>query len=351
MNVRHVFSKPEICSITLTEKGLPMRVGKEVAGCVYGARRYMEKLLEHEKGADSREIISNHSYMADLVGIDRREKRENEVYKSLIRGEIPSSDINVVEGSMIISTEPPYYDRADYANLSDFFYVWLRYVLKDIYPDLFVTITTPKDEELITASYRFHGDKDAAKTRYIHGLRQAVINMESAASTTYPSNIAYFYKRNHLIENAPEKYVPNEWDEMIAIIADAGFVVTASWPVGRTVEMDICKAERKGIPITIIVRKKDAGAGQTTRRRFVVTLKRELPAIIEDLKSRDIADSDLRMCALGPAWNVFTRYDKVIDADGSRMSSYSASYLIEQELDACLSDIYRQKCDTEKEEG
>lgn len=257
---------------------------------------------------------------------------------------------HLVQGNMIVSTEPPYYDRADYANLSDFFYVWLRYTLKDIYPDLFGTITTPKDEELITAAYRFEGDKDAAKVHYLEGIRKAIVIMESVAAEDYPSNIVFFYKRNSLIEGVLEKYVPNEWDEMMAAIADAGFLVTASWPVGRKVSADIRKTESKGVPVTIILRKKPDDAEQTTRRRFVVTLKRELPVVIEDLKSRGVADFDLRSSAVGPAWNIFTRYSKVVDADGSKMSSYSASYLIEQELDACLSAIYNQDCDTETEE-
>lgn len=251
---------------------------------------------------------------------------------------------------VIIATEPPFYDRADYANLSDFFYVWLRYTLKEIYPELFRTITTPKDEELITAAYRFDGDKDAAKAHYIEGIRQSICLMEKNVASDYPSNISFFYKRNSLIEGAQEKYVPNEWDEMISAIADAGLVITASWPVGRAEEKDIRKAEIKGIPITVILRKKDDAAEQTTRRRFVVTLKRELPVIIENLKQAGVLNCDLRCSAVGPAWNIFTRYQKVIDADGSKMSSYDASYLIEQELDACLSAIYNQDLDKENEE-
>lgn len=250
----------------------------------------------------------------------------------------------------LIATEPPFYGRADYANLSDFFYVWLRYALKNIYPELFVTITTPKDEELITAAYRCEGDRELAKQQYVKKLRQSLQLMETCASNEYPSSISFFYKRNSLIEEIPEKFMPNEWDEMISAISDAGFVVTASWPIGRVHPKDVRKEELKGIPITVIVRRKDKSAEQTTRRRFVVTLKRELPAIIECLKEQGVQDYDLRCSALGQAWNVFTRYDKVIDADGKNMSSYRASYLIEQELDACLDMVYEQSCDIETEE-
>lgn len=251
---------------------------------------------------------------------------------------------------VLIATEPPYFERADYANLSDFFYVWLRYTLKTIYPELFITITTPKDEELSTFAYKYDGDKNLARKHYVSGLRNSVICMEKCADDLYPSNISFFYKRNNLIDLMPEKYMPNEWDEIISAIADAGFDVTASWPVGRTQIKDIRKEELKGIPITIIVRKKDVNAEQTTRRRFVVALKRELPVIIENLMEHGVQECDLRCSALGKAWNIFTRYKKVIDADGNEMSSYNASYLIEQELDVCLHDIYTRSCEEAEED-
>lgn len=255
-----------------------------------------------------------------------------------------------LEQKAMIVTEPPFYERADYANLSDFFYVWLRYVLKDIYPELFATITTPKDDELITFAYRFAGNKQAARDHYTAGIRKSLQLMNQSAVEEYPSNVSFFYKRNPLIEGSQDKFKPNEWDEFVAAVSDAGFLITASWPVGRTIEKDIRKAENKGIPISLVIRKKDLAAEDITRRRFVVNLKRELPAIIEDLQKTSIAPFDLRCSAVGRAWTIFTRYNKVMDADGSKMSAIDASYLIEQELDACLDAIYENNKEIEKEE-
>ena len=85
--------KPKMNFRQVIEKyGYPF-IGKEVAGCVYGARKYVKKLIERERGMNHCSTISNHSYMADLVGIDYRDNKENEFYQSLIRGEIPSTEI------------------------------------------------------------------------------------------------------------------------------------------------------------------------------------------------------------------------------------------------------------------
>jgi putative DNA methylase len=83
----------------------------------------------------------------------------------------------------VFSTDPPYYDNIGYADLSDFFYVWLRYALKSILPTLFTTITVPKAEELV-ATPRRHGGKLAAEAFFLNGMTEAI---EKLAIGTHPS--------------------------------------------------------------------------------------------------------------------------------------------------------------------
>lgn len=250
----------------------------------------------------------------------------------------------------VLFTELPYYDKAEYANLSDFFYVWLRYFLHDTWPSLFHTVLTPKDEEISTFAYRWGGDKEKAKEVYADQIRKASARMYEASSNDLPGVIVFQYRRNIDPDIDPEKYVPNEWEVLAATLADSGFHIMASWPLGRITSVDIRKAENKGIPITIVVRKKAANAGQTTRRRFAIALRKEMPQIIEQLQENGVSDFDLRTCAVGRAWGIFTRYGRVLEADGNAMSAYSASCMIEHELDSCLNHAYSQDNDNNKEE-
>ena len=236
----------------------------------------------------------------------------------------------------IVSTELPYYDKASYADLSDFFYVWLRYGLNDLYPDWFKAEVTPKKEELTAFSYRWNGDQRQANAFYAEGMNIAFKNIYESVSDNFPSTVAFQYKRNGLNESSET----SEWEAFVAAICNAGFMITASWPLARKYEESIELAEARGIPITLVIRRKPKDVPQTTRRSFVTAVKRELPSIVENLRSK-VNLMDLRASVIGQALSIYSRYEKVLDADGTVMRPQMASRIIEQELDTILASLYK----------
>lgn len=242
--------------------------------------------------------------------------------------------------NMLVSTDLPYFDRAGYADLSDYFYVWLRYGIKDLYPYMLEEETSPKKEELTSFSYRWQGNKKQAMSDYAEGLQETCKNLYSCATDEYPLSIATFYQKGTVI-GATEPIL-SEWEIVITAICSAGFVVTASWPMGRKQEASIDLAETRGIPITLVLRKQRDDAIDTTRRAFVAALKRELSGVAATM-AKQVDLHDLKASILGKAWNIFTRYRRVLDADGTKMAVYQASRIIEQELDTILALYYKEE--------
>lgn len=237
----------------------------------------------------------------------------------------------------LISTELPYYDRASYSELSDFFYVWQKHGLEDLYPDYFADELSLKKDEMVSFSHRYDGDKKKADSFYCEKIKETFKKMYASASDEFPSNVAFIYKGN----DAGQEEGLSEWETFVTAICDAGFQVTASWPLGRKYEASHEVAEARGIPITVVIRKKDGEAAQITRRTFVASVKRELPIIIEET-SRMVGIMDLRASVIGRGLNIYTRNKMVLDADGSEMRPHMASRIIEQEMDTLIDAYYRQ---------
>lgn len=245
----------------------------------------------------------------------------------------------------ILSTELPFYDKASYADLSDFFYVWLRYGLGDLYANRFKTEVTPKKEELTAFTYRWNGDRQQANAFYAEGMNIAFKNMYESVTANYPSTVAFQYKGN----DAKDLTLQSEWEAFVTAICNAGFMITASWPLARKYEDTIELAELRGIPITVVIRRRPEDAQQTTRRFFVAAVKRELPSIVEALYQA-VSLMDLRASVIGQALNIYSRYSKVLDADGTVMRPHMASRIIEQELDTILASLYKANESNAKEE-
>ena len=246
----------------------------------------------------------------------------------------------------ILSTELPFYDKASYADLSDFFYVWLRYGLGDLYANRFKTEVTPKKEELTAFTYRWNGDRQQANAFYAEGMNIAFKNMYESVTANYPSTVAFQYKGN----DAKDLTLQSEWEAFVTAICNAGFMITASWPLARKYEDTIELAELRGIPITVVIRRRPEDAQQTTRRFFVAAVKRELPSIVEALYQA-VSLMDLRASVIGQALNIYSRYSKVLDADGTVMRPHMASRIIEQELDTILASLYKANESNAKEEN
>ena len=241
-----------------------------------------------------------------------------------------------VKDAMIVTTLP-YYDRASYSDLSDFFYVWLKYGLEDLYPTYFSGETSPKQEDMTAFSHRYGGNRKRANMIYGESLAAVMKNLYSSASSDYPSLVGFIYKDN----NSSDSEELSEWEYFIDAVCDAGFSVTASWPLGRKYEESIELAESRGIPVTVVLRKKEEDSSQITRRSFVATVKREVPKLIEEMSSK-VGMMDLRPSVIGQALNIYTRNKQVVDADGSGMKPHMASRIIEQEIDTLISAYYEE---------
>ena len=235
----------------------------------------------------------------------------------------------------IVSTDPPYYDNIGYADLSDFFYVWLRRSLRSLFPDLFATLAVPKTEELIASPYR-HGSKEKAEAFFLDGMIQVMHRLAEQAHPAFPVTIYYAFKQSE--NNGATGTTNTGWDTFLDAVIQAGFVITGTWPIRTEGAGRIIASGTNALASSIVVvcRKHAAEASIATRRDFVTALKAELPLALAHLQAGNIAPVDLAQAAIGPGMAVYTRYAKVIDTEGIPLSVREALALINQTLDEAL---------------
>ena len=242
----------------------------------------------------------------------------------------------VLSMSKVVSTDPPYYDNIGYADLSDFFYVWLRKSLKPIFPDLFATLAVPKSEELIATPYR-HGSKQKAESFFLDGMTQAMHRLAEQAHSAFPVTIYYAFKQSE--SDSTDGTTNTGWDTFLAAVIEAGFAISGTWPL-RTERDQGVKTGKNVLAssIVLVCRKLPFNAPSTTRRDFISTLKAELPLALANLQRGNIAPVDLAQAAIGPGMAVFTRFAKVLDAEGKPLTVREALVLINQTLDESLAE-------------
>ncbi len=236
--------------------------------------------------------------------------------------------------NIMISTDPPYYDNVGYADLSDFYYIWMRRMLKDIYPDVFRTMLVPKADELIATPYRFDGNTQKAKEFFEQGMYKACCQLYSYASDEIPVTIYYAFKQTDSSEGEADT-ASTGWETMLTAIINAGFSITGTWPM-RTEQSTRALGNGTNAlasSIVLVCRKRDKNARVCTRRNFVNELKRELRPALQKLQSSNIAPVDLAQSAIGPGMGVYSKYSQVLEADGTAMTVRSALQVINQELD------------------
>ncbi len=232
------------------------------------------------------------------------------------------------ESGLVVATDPPYYDYVGYANLSDFFYIWMRRGLGAIYPDLFGSVLVPKEAELVANPAR-QGGKQAAMVFFEDGLFESLCQARRSQHPGYPLSIFYAYKQGQSAG----------WEKMLEALIKAGLCITGTWPL-RTEDTSKLKGKQNSLTssIVLVCRVRPEGAPVATRRDFVVELAKVLPDAIRTLREGRIAPVDLAQASLGPGMAVFTRYAKVVEADGTAMSVKTALSIINQTLEAVLSE-------------
>jgi putative DNA methylase len=291
-----------------------------------------------------------------------------------------------ISANKVISTDPPYYDNIGYADLSDFFYVWLRRSLAPVFPDLFGTLVVPKKEELVATPYR-HGSKDAAEKFFLNGMTAAMANLAKQAHPAFPVTIYYAFKQS---ETGTDGTSNTGWATFLEAVIQAGFQITGTWPMRTEMKTRQISMQTNALAssIVLVCRKRAAGAGVCSRRDFVRELNATLPAAlaamtgggggelkveslelgvgkpfgVESLEfgkgaagtggttadnsklstsnsklqttNSPIAPVDLAQAIIGPGMAVFSKYAEVLEADGSRMSVASALRLINRAIGA-----------------
>jgi putative DNA methylase len=242
-----------------------------------------------------------------------------------------------ISSGKLVSTDPPYYDNIGYADLSDFFYVWMRPGLQSIYPELFSTLLVPKAEELVASPYR-HGSRDKAEAFFLKGMSKAIHQLAVQAHPAFPVTIYYAFRQSEKRDDG--RNVSTGWEIFLEAVLRSGFTITGTWPMRTELANKLIGIDANILAssIVLVCRPRPADAPITTRRDFLNTLKREMPTALRTLQSGNIAPVDLAQASIGPGMAIFSRYSKIVEADGTPMRVRTALQLINQTLDEVLAE-------------
>lgn len=238
---------------------------------------------------------------------------------------------------MVISTDPPYYDNIGYADLSDFFYVWLRHSQRSSFPEIFETVTVPKIQELVATPAR-HGGKEKAEAFFLDGMTKAMHCISAQSHPAFPATIYYAFKQS--ATDSDKGTVSTGWETFLDAVIRAGFSVSGTWPIRTEKEGRVRGNDSNALASSIILtcRPRPANPPVATRREFINCLKLELPNSVAHLQRGNVAPVDLAQAAIGPGMAVFTRFARVMDADGKPLTVRNALALINDILDEVLAE-------------
>jgi len=239
--------------------------------------------------------------------------------------------------NVIVSTDPPYYDNIGYADLSDYFYIWLRPALRPVFPDLFATVTVPKAEELVATPYR-HSSKENAETFFLNGMKRAMRRLSEQSHPAFPVTVYYAFKQS---ENGGADGISSSgWETFLEALMDAGFALTGTWPMRTERQGRMIGNEKNALAssIVLVCRKRSAEAQTISRRQFLRELNAVLPEALDEMTKGSgddrspVAPVDLSQAIIGPGMAVFSKYASVLEADGSPMTVRTALTLINRFL-------------------
>ncbi|WP_329053939.1 DUF1156 domain-containing protein [Streptomyces violaceus] len=250
----------------------------------------------------------------------------------------------VPPASSLIATDPPYFGQIPYAELSDYFYVWLRRAAKNMHEDLFGTMATPKVNELI-ANRWLHGSPDKARQYFIDGFTEVFSSLKKASRPDLPLIVIYAHRQE---ETKDGELTSSAWDALLEAMLAAGISVVGTWPLHATNSTRQVGQGANALAsyVAMICRPRHESAGTMDRRGFLQALRRELPDRIKPLQQSSIPANDLGQAAYGPGMEIFSRYSRVTESDGSPMRVRTALSLITKALDEILSE-YEEDFDTD----
>jgi len=263
-------------------------------------------------------------------------------FPCLRSGSITQNDAatQTVSQNKVISTDPPYYDNIGYADLSDFFYVWMRRALRNIYPSLFATMAVPKAEELVATPYR-HGGKEVAESFFMDGMTRAIHNLAVLGHPAFPVSIYYAFKQS---ETKDGSTTSTGWVTFLEAVIQAGFSIDGTWPMRTELANRMIGSGTNALASSIILicRKRETNAESISRRDFQRQLREEMPEALETMiggqtGQTPIAPVDLAQAAIGPGMAIYSKYEAVLNQDGTRMSVHDALVLINRAITEYLS--------------
>ncbi|WP_202797559.1 DUF1156 domain-containing protein [Alicyclobacillus acidocaldarius] len=252
---------------------------------------------------------------------------------------IANAQTQTLSTGKIVSTDPPYYDNIGYADLSDFFYVWLRRSLHTVLPGLFATVAVPKDEELVATPYR-HGTREEANSFFLQGMSNAMDQLVRSAHPAFPVTIYYAFKQSDTDQDGTSSI---GWIAFLEALLRAGFSITGTWPLRTELTNRILGQDSNALAssIVIVCRKRSSDAEKVSRRHFLRELNTVIPDALSEMVNggtgrSPIAAVDLQQAAIGPGMAVFSKYAAVLEADGSPMTVKTALQLINRIVDSYL---------------
>lgn len=273
----------------------------------------------------------------NLVGAIELVAKALVISETKVPGNVHQADAAIQSISLhkVISTDPPYYDNIGYADLSDFFYVWMRRSLRNIFPDLFGTMTVPKDEELVATPYR-HGNKEKAEEFFLNGMTRAMHILSEQGHQAFPLSIYYAFKQSET--ESDEGTSSTGWETFLDAVIRSGLSITGTWPMRTELSNRMIGSGTNALAssIVLVCRSRQKEAPSATRREFMTALQKELPIALRHLQAGNIAPVDLAQASIGPGISIFTRYSKVLDAKGEPLTVREALTLINQVLDETL---------------
>ena len=237
----------------------------------------------------------------------------------------------------IVSTDPPIYDNVAYADLSDFFHVWLRRPLKAVFPDLFATSAVPKDDELVVAPCR-RGSRGEPEARYLDGMSRALRHLAEQSHPAFPVTIYYALGQSAQRDSPGASSL--RWEALVELVVRSGFTINRTWPTRNEAGNRMVRAGATTPPagVVLVCRRRPGDAPVATRHEFLAALGAELPSALRLLQSASIAPVDIVEAAIGPGMAVYTRYARVLGTDALPLPTHEALVLINQTLDQALAE-------------
>lgn len=256
---------------------------------------------------------------------------------ALSKGTVRQQDAQTqkISSNKLVSTDPPYYDNIGYADLSDFFYIWIRKGLKSVFPETLSTLAVPKSEELVATPYR-HGSKEAAEEFFLSGMKQAMHNLAENSHPSFPVTIYYAFKQS---ETTGESGTSNTgWETFLQAVIVSGFAINGTWPMRTEMGNRMIGSGTNALAssIVLVCRKREVEAETIGRREFIRELNAVLPEALDEMTrggvNSPVAPVDLSQAIIGPGMAIFSKYAAVVEADGKPMTVKTALQLINRFL-------------------